>query len=516
MSVTGLKVFKNSYLDSMLLMVATVSMDGTDGVSWAGATLANRRGLQDLADEGFLGGELDGLGANDLVLAVRAADQHSVEQALAAGREAAFRERQVSVGSAPVAAPASIAEAVERTDGLNVAIVSVPGEYAALEAHHALTAGLHVLLFSDNVPVEQEIELKERAARLGLLVMGPGAGTAVLGGTGLGFANVPATTTGPSVGVVAAAGTGAQEVSALLDRWGVRVSQVVGVGGRDLTEAVGGRMGQLAVRAMDADHDIAVVLVVSKPPSPLAAQTVLAECTTTPAVAVFLGLGELQTRTGVQQCATLERGAVAASLLVGVSPPDLVAGLRVSVATAMARLGQQQTRVRGLFSGGTLCYEAQYILESLLGPIFSNEPLRETHTVQAAPAGAHLLLDLGAEQYTLGRPHPMIDPSGRLELLRAIAEEPDVAVVLVDVVLGHGAHQDPAGQLAPVLAKLSVGGGPIVIAYLLGTEADPQLYSRQRATLERAGALVPETNARAAYAAAAVVLRRSEIAETGR
>jgi FdrA protein len=167
-----------------------------------------------------------------------------------------------------------------------------------------------------------------------------------------------------------------------------------------------------------------------------------------------------------------------------------------------------------LFSGGTLCYEAQMILEDLLGEVYSNEPLREKHRLPA-PDGAHVLLDLGAEEYTRGVPHPMIEPSGRLALLREQSNDPDLAVVLIDVVLGHGSHADPAGRLAPVCADLMAGGGPQVIAYVLGTEGDPQVYSRQRAVLEEAGCIVPETNARAAYVAGALALRQPELAERG-
>ena len=509
MSSSGVKVAKDSYLDSLLLMVATVTMTDAPGVTWAGAVMASPKGLEDLAAAGFSGGELDGLGANDLVLAVKAGDDDAVQAALEHGHDAAFAERTAS-GPATEQPPTSIAEAGRRVPETNVAIVSVPGEYAALEAHHALSAGMHVLLFSDGVPLAEEVELKDRAAELGLLIMGPGAGTAVLGGTGLGFANALGERTDGAVGVVAAAGTGAQEVSALLDRWGVGVSQVVGVGGRDLSKAVGGRMAQLAARALDADPHTSSVLLVSKPPDPDAARTVLAECRRTPAVAVFLGLDDLQPPAGVHLARTLEDGARAAAELAGGTVPVLTAGLRAKVAAV--HLDDTRTTVRGLFSGGTLCYEAQAILEQHLGPVWSNEPLRKECTTPA-PGGAHVLLDLGAEEYTRGMPHPMIDPSTRLELLRQQADDPTVAVVLMDVVLGHGSHPDPAGQLAPVCAELMAGGGPQVVAYVLGTEGDPQVYSRQRATLEAVGCIVPETNARGAHAAAALVLRRPELAE---
>ena len=516
MTASGVAVHGDTYLDSLVLMATTVRMSGLDGVEWAGAVMASRSGLADLAAEGFAGPELDGLDANDFVLAVRAVDDDVLAAALASGREAAFGERADAAPDAAEKPPSTVREAVGRLDGANVAVVSVPGPFAALEAHHALTAGLHVLLFSDGVPLEEEIELKRRGAELGLLVMGPGAGTAVLGGTGLGFANVlrgpqEGSATG-AVGVVAAAGTGAQEVSALLSRWGVPVSQVVGVGGRDLSEAVEGRMARLAVRALAADPRTAAVLLVSKPPAASSAQTVLGECAGTSGVAVFLGLDGMTLPAGVTGAATLEAGARAAAQLVGATPPPPSGALRERVAQAASRLAAARVRVQGLFSGGTLCHEAQLILERHLGPVYSNEPLRTDHGLPA-PDGAHVLLDLGAEEYTRGVPHPMIDLSTRLDLLRRQADDPSLAVVLLDVVLGHGSAADPAGQLAPVCAGLVAAGGPQVVAHVLGTDDDPQVWSRQRATLEEAGALVVETNAEAARTAAALSLRRPELVD---
>jgi FdrA protein len=507
----GLRVHEDTYLDSLLIMSTTVTMDERPGISWAAAVMANERGLADLAKAGF--DELDGLGANDLVLAAVGEDEEAVRAALEAGRETAFSERRGSGGGVAEAPPADIREAVRRDDALTVAVVSVAGEYAALEAHHALTEGLHVLLFSDNVPVEEEVELKERANRLGLLVMGPGAGTAVLGGTGLGFANVlQGGAPGRGVGIVAAAGTGAQEVSALLDRWGVRVTSVIGVGGRDLTEGVQGRMARSAARALAADEETGVVLLVSKPPDAAVAETVLGECRGSPAVAVFLGLEDVDPPEGAHLLPTLEAGARVAAELAGTGPPPSDADLAQRVAERVERLDRRRTLVRGLFSGGTLCYEAQYVLDRRLGPVWSNEPLRPDRGLPA-PDGSSVLLDLGAEEYTQGRPHPMIDPSHRLDLLRQAGEDPAVAVVLLDVVLGYGAHADPAGQLAPVCAEVIARGGPQVVAYVLGSEGDPQRYRAQRRALEEAGCLVPETNAAAARVAAALASRRLDLLE---
>ena len=499
----------DTYADSMILLVATSVMSAGPGISWASAVMATPGALADLAEQGFGPADLNGASASDLVLAVHACDEDRAYAALAAGADSIFSAAREDRADRPEEPPRTIEAAREHLPGANVAIISVPGPYAALEAHHALTAGMHVLLFSDNVTLAEEVELKRRATELGLLVMGPGAGTAVLAGTGLGFANV--VRRGP-VGVVAAAGTGAQEVSALLDRWGVGVSQVIGVGGRDLSEKVGGRMAAAAVRALDADPGTQAILVVSKPPDPRVATLVLEQRAVTPVVAVFMGVADLVRPAGVELARTLEAGAVAAARLAGGVPGDPASGLANRAAQAAARLPEHRRAIRGFYSGGTLCYEAQVIISGLLGPVYSNEPLASANTVPAPP-GSHVLLDLGAEEYTLGRPHPMIDPQSRIEILRAQARDPEVAVVLLDVVLGHGSHADPAAALAPVLAEVMADSGPRVVAYVLGSHGDPQGYARQRATLEAAGCLVTETAARAAYLAAAIAAREPEIAE---
>ncbi|MEU8246293.1 FdrA family protein [Nonomuraea sp. NPDC048916] len=508
--VAQVRVVRDTYCDSLRLLVATSVMAEHDDVAWAGAVMATPSGRESLAAEGFGAESIGTVGANDLVLAVRAHGKAAAETALDAGAKAAFEEARAEPGDGAVAAaPRTVSAALQRMPDASVAIVSVPGDYAALEAHHALSEGLHVLLFSDNVSLEEEAELKERAAGLGLLVMGPGAGTAVLSGTGLGFAN--AVRQGP-VGVVAAAGTGAQEVSALLDRWGVGVSHVIGVGGRDLSEDIGGRMAMAAVRALDEDPDTKVILLVSKPPNEAVARRVLDQCASTPAVATFLGLSEMDRPSGVRMARTLEDGALTAARLAGTTPPATSEGLRAQVVEQLGALGAERHTVRGYYSGGTLCYEAQLIINELLGDVYSNEPLLPGHTVPAPP-GANVLLDLGAEEYTVGRPHPMIDPSARIQIMRQEARDPEVAVVLLDVVLGYGSHEDPAGQLVPVLREIMADGGPRVVAYVLGSDTDPQGYARQRATLEQIGCLVTETAARAAYTAAAIASRRPELTE---
>ncbi|HLU71613.1 MAG TPA: FdrA family protein [Nonomuraea sp.] len=506
------RVVRDTYLDSLRLLVATSVMSEQDGVAWAGAVMATPAGWENLRAEGFDEDFVGEAGANDLVLAVRARDEDAAEAALDAGAQAAYEDAAAEAGEAAAVAPRTVGRAVEQLPGASVAVVSVPGDYAALEAHHALSEGLHVLLFSDNVSLDEEAELKKRGEELGLLVMGPGAGTAVISGTGLGFSNE--VRRGP-VGVVAAAGTGAQEVAALLDRWGVGVSHVIGVGGRDLSEEIGGRVAKMAVRALSEDPETKVILLVSKPPSQAVAQSVLEQCASTPAVATFLGLSDLEPPSGVRMARTLEEGALAAAEIAGKSPGTMSEGLRAKVEERIRSLSDERRTVRGYYSGGTLCYEAQLIVNETMGDVYSNEPLIPGNTVPA-PAGSNVLLDLGAEEYTVGKPHPMIDPSTRIQILREQARDPEVAAVLLDVVLGYGAHEDPAGQLAPVLSEIMADGGPQVVAYVLGSDTDSQGYARQRAKLEEIGCLVTETAARAAYTAAAIASRRPELTESHR
>jgi len=513
------EVLKDRYVDSVVQMSASRAMMDVEGVEWAAAAMGTPANLDTLAGKGFDTNSFEAK-ANDCFLAIDAASDDATDAALEVGRKVLAGggegDQGGLAGAAAAERPRSFSEAIDALGAeANLAIVSVPGDYAALEAHKALSAGLNVLLFSDNVPVEEEVELKQRAEERGLLVMGPGAGTAMLGGTGLGFANVvDADAARPGVGVVAAAGTGAQEVAALLDRGGARVTAIIGVGGRDLSEAVGGRMAKSGLRALGAHSGTDAVLLVSKPPSEGVAKAVLAEAAGKPAVAALIGLAEpVPTPEGVQLASTLEGGATSLLAALGLPPLDLDGGLKAAVTEAIAALPDERQLVRGLFSGGTLCYEALVILSGILGPVYSNTPIRKGWGLPA-PDGAHVCLDLGEEEYTKGRPHPMIDPEARIEHLTEEGARPDVAVVLLDVVLGYGSHDDPAGQLAPVCADIRAGGrGPAVVAYVLGTDGDPQGLAGQRAKLTEAGCIVPPTAGRAALAAAALATRRADLVE---
>jgi FdrA protein len=362
-----------------------------------------------------------------------------------------------------------------------------------------------VLLFSDNVSLEDEIALKRYAVDNGLLLMGPGAGTAILNGVALGFANV--VPRGP-VGIVSAAGTGLQEVSILLARQGVGLSQGIGTGGRDLKEAVGGLMMLSGLQALQADPMTRVVVLVSKPPSPPVAEKILSQARQSdkPTVVCFLG----QAFTGQNITATLEEAAFLAATLANPNTRSPVSEESPQPRQSRKKTGAGKRYLRALFSGGTLCYEAQVIWRKVFKqPVFSNAPLAEASRLQNSNRShGHSAVDLGEEEFTVGRPHPMIDNDLRIRRLFQEARDPDTAVILLDVVLGYGAHPDPASELAPAIVKareIASGRQIAFVASVTGTEADPQCRSRQVAALEAAGVVVSESNAAAARLAAKII-----------
>ena len=281
---------------------------------------------------------------------------------------------------------------------------------------------------------------------------------------------------------------------------------MIGVGGRDLSEDVGGLMAEAAVEALDRHAGTELILLVSKPPAPAVAEQLLGKATSKPVVAALIGLERpVAAAPGVAVCNTLEQGVTESLDRLGRSGADPVGTSDTDVARLSAALHPRRRRMVGLFSGGTLAYEAMTIASRHIGPVFSNTPLDPGWGLPGPPEG-HLCLDLGEEEFTRGRPHPMIDPEARLELLRDQAYDPAVAAVLLDVVIGDGAHPDPAAVLAPVAAEV-VASGAAVVAYVLGTGRDPQDLHRQRSIMRQSGCVVAGTNARAALAGAALVNR---------
>jgi len=472
-------VITNRYADSVRLMSIARAVRERDGIARCEMGMGTPANLELLAGFGAPAQATPG----DLVIAVEA-QEGPAEEALA------WAEQELASSSAPEdraggarqrSRPRSLAAAARELDGANVALVSVPGEYAALEAHRALSAGMHVFLFSDHVPLDSELELKRRGAELGLLVMGPECGTAMLGGIGLGFANVVRP---GHVAIVAAAGTGAQESACLLDAAGVGVSHIVGVGGRDLSAEVGALMFRAGMHMLAADSGTDTLLLVSKSPTPAGVEAIADDLPSgVRIVAAFVGWDGAPAPFEVHP--TLEAGAAAAART---EPPDASELERAVDARRALATGRQ---LLGLYSGGSLAHEAVTLLEPELGPIAGNVG----HGPSERGAG-HALFDLGEAEYTEGRPHPMVDLEVRSGMLEHAAGDERIGCVLLDVVLGFASHPDPASGLAGAVRRAAERA--VVIAHVCGTPDDPQDSDRQARTLVDAGAIVAPSNAAAA------------------
>jgi FdrA protein len=480
------------------------------------ATAANKALLR---DAGLLAPEIQAATANDLVIVVSSDTEESALQALQAAEKHLSR-RTASTGTGQVHQPRTLRSAARTHPESNLALISVAGQYATAEAWEALRCGLHVMLFSDNVPIQDELALKTYASEHDLLMMGAGCGTAILNGVALGFANV--VPRGP-VGIVAAAGTGLQEVSTQLARQGIGISQGIGTGGRDLHEIIGGITMLQGLRWLQNDPRTHVVLLVSKPPAPSVAARVLEQVRTgeKTTVACFLGGDPAPiTTAGAIPARTLQEAALLAAAEVegyeGASADEVIereiADLEQEANRLKARLKPEQKYLRGLFSGGTLTSEALVIWEETLGPVYSNVAQDSQFKLDVTgQCRGHCAIDLGEEEFTVGRPHPMIDYDLRLRRLMQEAADPEVAAIVLDVVLGYGAHPDPAAELAPAIyrarsqAAAGTGRELVVIASVTGTDADPQGLTRQSDALERAGAIVASCNAAAARLAGFVV-----------
>ncbi|MGL5930053.1 MAG: FdrA family protein [Dermatophilaceae bacterium] len=484
------EVRRGAYHDSVSLLEVSRAVAATPGVSAAQVAMATELNLEVLRGMGF--DVPDDAGPNDLVVAVRgdgpeavAAGVAAVDAALTApGRDAGPAGGRAGAEAVP---PRSLGSAVRRGSA-TIALVSVPGAHAVTEAFDALAAGASVMLFSDNVSVADEVRLKDAAAAADLLVMGPDCGTAVVGGVALGFANV--VRPGP-LGMVAASGTGAQQVMCLLDAAGAGVSHCLGVGGRDLSAAVGGRSTRQALRALARDPATSSVLVVSKPPDPGVLADVEAEAASL-GVRVHwavLGEGRPDLTAAVEAVLAAERHAVPewASSVASADDPRLTTG----------------SSLRGLFCGGTLAEEAVLVANNVLGVMRSN--LSHDPTTALGPDlrdPGHVVVDFGADELTRGRAHPMIDPTLRHERIAEEATDPTCGVLLLDLVLGHGAHPDPGAELAGVIrsaraAAREDGRSLPVVVSLVGTDADPQGRSACAAALSDAGASVFLSNAAA-------------------
>ncbi len=484
----------NTYQDSVSLMLLSKQLTDLAGVSKVSVMMGTPANKDILRATGFDSPDLDAAEPGDMILGIDADDDIDVAGIVSAADDALANQASKSAGSS-LRRTRSLERSLTLAPDANLALVSIPGQYAAQEVDRLLDRGLNVMIFSDNVEVDDEVALKRKAVEKGLLVMGPDCGTAEFGGVPLAFANVVAD---GGIGVVGASGTGTQEVICQVDQLGGGISNAIGLGGRDLSERVGGLMCLQGLAALNDDPATSTIVVVSKPPAAAVRRHVeeAAQKLSKPVVLVFLGEKPEVARHGNLHFAyTLADAASLAVELAGRGRPAFT---------------DSQRAIRGLYTGGTLASEAAMLVRDELGLPEGDASHAEGYMLHA---DGHEIIDLGDDTYTQGRPHPMIDPSARVERLPDVFDDPSTAIVLLDCVIGYGASDDPAGALAPAvregLDRAAADGRPIaVVASICGTRSDPQGYDEQRTTLLDAGVTVLPDNASAVRHALSLLTRQ--------
>ena len=504
---------REQYYDSVFLMRLAAKLGGMPGIRQISAGMGTPLNKDTMRELGVLDREGAAAGVNDLVVGIAADTEKDADSAYAqfAGM---LKDHPVK----PAGTPVTIAQALRADPDSSLAMIEVAGEYAGREGMKALKKGLNVYMFSDHVPIEQEAELKNFARDRGLLMMGPDCGLCFLDGVAVGLCSK---TRRGNIGIVGASGSGIQEVMCLIHRQGFGISQAIGTGGRDLWDEVGGITMLQGIDLLESDPDTAVIVLISKPPAPRTMEKVLnrvRRCRKPVVVQFVHGDPGLIREHGAHPTATfLETAEAAIAFSQGKKPgPHAEETDRALARAISARLGKEQKYLRGLYCGGSLAEETLTLLSGHLSPLYSNDAFGDILPLNnPLESVGHCLVDMGAEEFTRGRPHVAIDPSIRLQRFEKEARDRETAVILLDVLLGYALHEDPGGMLAPVIAQNKAlaareGRELCVIIALCGTDLDPQGYEKQKACLEAAGAIVLESNEKASLLAREILSIKKE------
>jgi len=492
MTVIKSEIRSGTYYDSAVLMQLQRSMSQLEGVLDAGVVMGTEENKEILAHIDLVNAEVSGAKPDDMVIVIRAESEAAALDAIGKVDELLTRKKSTVDQDYR---PKSLDGAADMLPDASWVLISVAGRFAAAVARKALELGKHVFLFSDNVSVEDEISLKKTAAEKGLLVMGPDCGTAMISGIGLGFANK--IRKGP-VGVVAAAGTGLQQVTTRIHQLGSGITHGIGTGGRDLKDPVGAATFLMALDVLARDPATKVITLVSKPPAPQVAEKVIrkARQINKPVVINFIARKPTTRQEGNLWFATGMDDAAALSVQLAQNPPEIVSTAKLP----LDKFAKGQRYFRGLFSGGTLAYEAQFLLEGYIGRVWANAPInKENKLKDSLKSEENCIVDLGEDEFTVGRLHPMMDNEMRIRRLLEESRDPDVAVIMLDVVIGFGSHPDPASEIAPAIVKAKqeaekAGRYLEVVVVATGTDEDPQNLDNQVAQLRAAGAWVSSSN----------------------
>jgi FdrA protein len=501
---SGFVIRTNQYYDSVFLMSVNRRISEVEGVQQTAVLMGSPANKKLLMDINIHGEEIKAAQPNDLIVAVIAESPEIVHDVL--GRLDEWFEG-ISEDT-PSENAKTLDEGLLRKPNANLAVISIPGEYASREAKKALEAGLNVFLFSANVSIEEELELKKFAAKQGLLMMGPDCGTSLIGGVGIGLAN--SVRQGP-IGVIAGAGTGLQEFTSQVHNAGSGISHAIGTGSHDLSEKIGGLTTLAAMDALEADEKTHVIAIISKPPSARTLSALLEriqKCKK-PVVGCFLGVDPalLAGKSNLQSSRIIDDAVQLSVASVTGKPVRSAGGLSPEDMTTIQKekkdWSPEQKYLRGILAGGTFCYQSQQILRDAGYTVHSNNPLdRKNHLADPDQSIEHTIVDMGDDFYTLGKPHPMIDGTLRRRRILAESRDPEVAVLFLDFILGYNASMDPVGELVDAIQEAKRifrerGGSLAVVTSVCGTEGDPQDVALQIKMLQEAGALVFRSNAQA-------------------
>jgi FdrA protein len=500
---SGFVIRKNQYYDSVFLMSVNARMLKVAGVQQTAVLMGSQANKQLLREIGIQGAEIDAAQPNDLIVAATADSLEIVDQVLGNldGWLNALQE------DAPVSQLHTLEAGLATGKAANLAVISVPGEYAAREARKALEAGLNVFIFSGNVSAEDELKLKLLAKQKGLLVMGPDCGTSLINGKGIGFANVVRK---GSIGAIGAAGTGIQEFTSQVHHLGFGISHAIGTGSYDLSDKIGGLSAFSALDALEKDERTKVVSIISKPPSDKTLERLLDRISSydKPVIGCFLGVDPdiVSGRENLIPAYTIDEAARLAIIASGntIQPQvDLSQDDVKILADERAAWSSEQRYLRGILAGGTFCYQSQQILRKAGISVYSNSPLNAKYKLQHPDKSIqHTLVDMGDEYYMVAKPHPMIDGTMRRQRIMAECRDPEMAILYLDFILGYNASMDPIGELIDAIDEAKQvfkqrGGSLTIIASICGTEDDPQDLTLQMKMLREAGVLVYGSNARA-------------------
>ena len=482
---------ENTYQDSIVLMLLSNKLSAIDGVNQVSIMMGTPANKDIFKSSGFDTAELDNAKPNDIVVIVDTDDESKVDEVNEQVDAELKGKGEEDDKSKKQDEASNWNRALELANNPNLALISIPGQYAAMEAETALKNNLNVFMFSDNVAKSDEVRLKQMAHEKGLLVMGPDCGTGIIHSLPLAFTN---TVNEGDIGVIGASGTGIQEVTTIIDREGKGVTNAIGTGGRDLSTEVGAITMLDSIKALNADPKVKVITVISKPPAKEVEEKVLnlLRNIEKPVVTLFLGSKPTYTEENIYHAYTLEEAARVSVQLSNDETPQFNPTFKENLGIKFA---DNQDGIKGYYSGGTLASEAAMLVKDTLGDA-SGEVTPEGFSYKG---GNHEIIDLGDDIYTQGRPHPMIDPSKRIEMLETSSDDPSTAVIMLDNVIGYGSHDDMASELAPtiktILDKVKANGRSLaVLATVVGTQHDHQGYDNQVKTLKEAGAIVCETN----------------------